>query len=95
MIHFGINFYHFVFNHHLLRNKKKIFILFLLFNQKQNIFFSAHSKLIDETCSIFLQQFETNNPKTNNYGTLIEVFIRLASAVRDECDEYVSKKPDV
>lgn len=48
---------------------------------------SAHSKLIDETCSIFLQQFETNNPKTNNYGTLIQVFIRLAAAVREDCAE--------
>jgi hypothetical protein len=83
MIHFGINFYHFVFNLHLLRNKKK-----LTFSLKGPIFFRAHSKLIDESCSIFLQQFETNNPKTNNYGTLIEVFIRLASAVRDDCDEY-------
>jgi hypothetical protein len=61
-------------------------------NQKKNIFFRAHSKLIDESCSIFLQQFETNNPKTNNYGTLIEVFIRLATAVRDDCDEYVIQK---
>ncbi len=51
--------------------------------------FRAHSKLIDESCSIFLQQFETNNPKTNNYGTLIQVFNRLAAAVRDDCDEYV------
>jgi hypothetical protein len=55
-------------------------------------FFRAHSKLIDESCSIFLQQFETNNPKTNNYGILIEVFIRLASAVRDDCDEYVQQR---
>ncbi|CAF5216130.1 unnamed protein product [Rotaria magnacalcarata] len=54
----------------------------------QSPFTTAHSKLIDESCSIFLQQFEANNPKTNNYGTLIEVFIRLATAVRDECDEY-------
>jgi uncharacterized protein (UPF0332 family) len=85
MIHFGINFFHFVFNLHLLRNKNpKRFSLFLfLFNS----YFSAHSKLIDELCSIFLQQFEANNPKTNNYGTLIEVFIRLSSAVREECDE--------
>ncbi|CAF4448349.1 unnamed protein product, partial [Rotaria magnacalcarata] len=53
----------------------------------QSPFTTAHSKLIDESCSIFLQQFEANNPKTNNYGTLIEVFIRLATAVRDECDD--------
>ena len=50
---------------------------------------SAHSKLIDESSSIYLQQFEANNPKTNNYGTLIEVFIRLASTIRDQCEEYV------
>jgi hypothetical protein len=55
----------------------------------QSPFTTAHSKLIDESCSIFLQQFETNNPKTNNYGTLIEVFIRLASAVRDDCDDNI------
>lgn len=54
-------------------------------------FCRAHSKLIEESSSIYLQHLETNNPKTNNYGTLIEVFIRLASAVRDECDEYVAK----
>ncbi|CAF2004200.1 unnamed protein product [Rotaria magnacalcarata] len=55
----------------------------------QSPFTTAHSKLIDESCSIFLQQFEANNPKTNNYGTLIEVFIRLATAVRDECDDNI------
>ncbi len=86
MIHSGINSYHFVFNLHLPRNQKNILFFFLL---NDYYFFRAHSKLIDESCSIFLQQFETNNPKTNNYGTLIEVFIRLASAVRDDCDEYV------
>ncbi|CAF0755639.1 unnamed protein product, partial [Didymodactylos carnosus] len=53
-------------------------------------FTTAHSKLIDECCSILLQQFETNNPKTNNYGTLIEVFIRLANEVREECEEPYS-----
>ncbi|CAF0810057.1 unnamed protein product [Adineta steineri] len=55
----------------------------------QSPFTTAHSKLIDETCSIYLQQFEANNPKTNNYGTLIEVFIRLASAIRDDCDDNI------
>ncbi|CAF0946391.1 unnamed protein product [Rotaria sordida] len=55
----------------------------------QSPFTTAHSKSIDESCSIFLQQFETNNPKTNNYGTLIEVFIRLATAIRDECDDNI------
>ena len=82
-IHFGINSFRFVFNHHLQRKSKKhcnIFFLYVLHS-------SAHSKFIDESCSIFLQQFETINPKTHNYGTLIQVFIRLASAVRDDCDE--------
>jgi len=51
----------------------------------------AYSKLLDESCSTYLKQFESNNPKTNNYGTLIEVFLRLANAIRDECKEYVSK----
>jgi hypothetical protein len=83
MIHFGINFYHFAFNLPLLRNDESFLLII------KSYFFSAHSKLIDESCSIFLQQFEANNAKTNNYGTLIQVFIRLASAVRDECDEYV------
>jgi hypothetical protein len=47
----------------------------------------AQSKSLDEACSSYLQEFETNNPKTNNYGTLIDVFIRLATTLRDECDE--------
>ena len=82
MIPSGIGFCRFVFN---LRSRRKcgLFVLFLTLE----CISSAHSKLIDESSSIFLQQFEANNPKTNNYGTLIEVFIRLASAVRDECDE--------
>jgi len=52
-------------------------------------FTTAHSKLIDETASIYLQQFEANNPKTNNFGTLIEVFIRLASTIRDQCEDDI------
>ncbi|UJR14717.1 hypothetical protein I4U23_001710 [Adineta vaga] len=55
----------------------------------QTSFTTAHSKLIEESSSIYLQQLETNNPKTNNYGTLIEVFIRLASAAREECEDTI------
>jgi len=56
---------------------------FLLFNQKSP-FNTQQSKLIEESSRIFLDQIEKTNPKTNNYGTLIEVFIRLANAVRDQ-----------
>ncbi|CAF1028148.1 unnamed protein product [Adineta steineri] len=55
----------------------------------QSPFTTSHSKLIDESCSIYFQQFELNNPKTNNFGTLIEVFIRLATTLRDECDDNI------
>ena len=58
---------------------------------KLSIYSRTQSKLTDESCLIYLQQFESNNPKTNNYGTLIELFIRLANTIRDQCDEYVSK----
>jgi hypothetical protein len=87
MIHFGINFFHFVYNLHLQRKTT------LLSNSKDDfsIYSRAQSKLTDEICSIYLQQFESNNPKTNNYGTLIEVFIRLANTLRNKYDEYVPK----
>ncbi|UJR32022.1 hypothetical protein I4U23_019491 [Adineta vaga] len=53
----------------------------------QSPFTTSQSKLLDESTATYLQQFESNNPRTNNYGTLIEVFIRLATTLRDECDD--------
>ncbi|CAF4662146.1 unnamed protein product, partial [Rotaria sp. Silwood1] len=50
----------------------------------QSPFTTTHSKLLDEACLTYLQQFALNNPKTNNYGTLIEIFNRLANVIRDE-----------
>ncbi|CAF1173754.1 unnamed protein product [Rotaria sordida] len=55
----------------------------------QSPFTTAHSKLLDESCLIYLQQFVLNNPKTNNYGTLIEVFNRLANVIRDEYNNNI------
>ncbi|CAF4257562.1 unnamed protein product [Rotaria sp. Silwood2] len=55
----------------------------------QSPFTTAHSKLIDESCVTYLQQFVLNNPKTNNYGTLVEVFNRLANVIRDEYNNNI------
>ncbi|CAM4769107.1 unnamed protein product [Rotaria magnacalcarata] len=61
---------------------------FLSFSQ-QSPFTSTYSKLLDESCLIHLQQFVLNNPKTKNYGTLIEVFIRFANIIHDDCKNYI------
>ncbi|CAF0880831.1 unnamed protein product [Adineta ricciae] len=53
----------------------------------QSPFTTSQSKLLDEQCATYLQQLESNNPRANNYGTLIEVFIRLATTLRDECED--------
>ncbi|CAF4113336.1 unnamed protein product [Rotaria socialis] len=61
---------------------------FLSFSQ-QSPFTPTYSKLLDESCLIHLQQFVLNNPKTKNYGTLIEVFIRFANIIHDDCKNYI------
>ncbi|CAF3796619.1 unnamed protein product [Rotaria sp. Silwood1] len=55
----------------------------------QSPFTTTHSKLLDEACLTYLQQFALNNPKTNNYGTLIEIFNRLANVIRDEYNNHI------
>lgn len=50
------------------------------------LLFSArtYAKEFDEIISIYLQQIESNNSKTNHYGLLIEHFVRLATNLRED-----------